>query len=120
MKCPNCGILINPKRTLPQSRMFHAICGAYARVNGMGAEHVKILWKYLHSEWVVYPFRGPPPEWPGKFVEMFPGTTDHKIVYLRSEASLTKAGEKQLIDGAISECYDAGVDISKILEGAET
>ena len=84
---------------------------------GQGAAYVKILFKYMHGPWEHYPFRGPAPDWPGRFVELFAGTPDHKLIYLKSEAAYNKTEERRLIEGAIAECFDLGADISW-LEGA--
>ncbi len=121
MLCPHCHKPIAPKRSAAQSRAFHAMCGAFGRQMGQGAEDVKILFKYLHSDWVSMAdiMRGERPEWPGSFVKVFPRTSSERIIFSRSEASLSTREEKDLIDGAIAECHDADVDIDRILEGME-
>lgn len=116
MRCPNCGYRIDPKRTDKQQRTFHKLCSSYSRASGQGAAYVKILFKYLHGPWVTYPFRGPAPEWPGRFIEMFQGTPDHKLIYMKSEGAYTKKEERVLIDGAVAECFDIGADIEWLKE----
>lgn len=126
MKCRHCSVQIQPicpsckgvipsidiARTKLQQDTFHKLVGSYARQAGISAAKAKVMMKYLHGVSVPLPFRdGELPPWSGRPWEIYPGTTDHCFVFLKSEADYNVAEEKQLIDGTYTECFDIGADI---------
>ena len=111
MKCPNCGVEIRPRRAQRQSNLLHKLIASYAKAQGDGFDYAKVILKWQYGEWIAYPFDDIP-EWPGRFVELFGGTPDHQIVYMKSESAYDKAEETRLIDGALIACMEAGADLS--------
>lgn len=112
MRCPSCGVEIRPRRAQRQSNLFHKLNAAYARAVGEDPEETKVQLKYWHGPWVPYPFGDEVPEWPGRFVELWEGSADWCIVYLKSESAYDKAEETRLIDGALIKCMEVGADLS--------
>ena len=112
MKCPKCGFDIAPRRAQRQSNMLHKLIAAYAHAQGENPEECKVWLKYWFGPWLPYPFEGEPPPWPGRFVEMYHGTPEWCIVYLKSESVYTKAEETRLIDGAMQRCIEVAADLS--------
>lgn len=115
--CPKCGLVfrVNPRRKQKHSNVFHKLNGAYATALAMDPEWTKATLKYWYGTWVPYPFPDDVmPEWPGRFVELFEGTPDHSIVYLKSETAYSKDEETRLVAGAKSACIDIGADIDWI------
>jgi len=116
VRCPNCGVWIDPKRTGKQQRTFHKLCSSYSRASGISAAKVKVLMKYMHGVWIPLPTTELP-DWPGQAYRVFEGSPAEKRVFLKSEAAYSKGEERVLIDGTIAECFDIGADIDW-LEGA--
>lgn len=115
IQCPYCKkrFELAPRRKPSHSRFFHMLCGAYARVSGLAAAKVKVLFKYSYGVWVEFPFQGPPPEWPGAFVVMYKGLPTEQTIYLKSEAAYTKAEENALIEGVKVEAFDMGINFDQ-------
>jgi hypothetical protein len=111
--CPKCGgdVVIHPRRAQRQSNLFHKLVAAYATVLGEDPEETKVMMKYWFGHWEPYPF-DELPDWPGRFVELFEGSPDWCIVYMKSESAYTKQEETRLVDGTIARCIEAGVDLS--------
>ncbi len=113
MRCPHCGVEIEPKRSGRQQRTFHKLCASFSLASGTTAANAKVLFKHSYGVWLDFPFKGrPAPEWPGQFVEMYIGTPAHVLLYMKSEGAYTKREETRLIEGARIECYDIGADLS--------
>lgn len=115
VECPSChaSFTVAPRRRQKQSNLAHKLIGAYAREQAIDFEYAKALMKWRHGPWVSFPFPGGEvPEWPGRFFELFEGTPDHCIVYMKSESAYTKGEETQLINGVMSDCMEAQIDLS--------
>jgi len=113
-KCPGCGreFSVRSRRRQVASNLFHKLNGAYARALAQDPAYTKVTLKYWHGSWVTYPFKGKVPPWPGAFVELFEGTPDHCLVYMKSESAYDKDEERQLIEGALGACIDVDADLS--------
>lgn len=122
MRCPRCGYTLpaDEPRTIPSSRLLHALIRAYATQQGLSAPTVKLMMKYRHGVWLPYPFDGDPPSWRGQFLNVYPGGAREEIVYLKSESEYTKGEESALVDGVIADCYESQVDIDDIMDGVQT
>lgn len=118
VKCPNCGqwFPIRGRRSQVQSNFTHLAIGRYASAMGMTAAQAKLMFKTQYGIWVPFPFREGAPPWRGMFVEIYPGTPDHRLVFMKSEADYTAKEEKALTEGVKTEAFDAGIDLSDLFE----
>lgn len=114
MRCPNCGYVIDEPRRREQSRLLHKAIRAYAHAVGYDIDWAKAELKYKHGLFEPVPMdltEWTPPEWAGAFFEMYEGTPHHTIVFMKSEAALTKDEEAGFIDYVVNRCYGVGADM---------
>ena len=114
MKCANCGHVISDNRKGEQSRLLHKAIRSYALATGYDIQWAKVELKYKYGVWESVPLdvsSWTPPQWAGAFLEMYPGTPSHQIVFMKSEPEYTIDEEAHLIDSCVARCYDAGADM---------
>jgi len=114
MRCPNCGYIIDEPRGRDQSRLLHRSIRAYAQSTGYDFDWAKTELKYNYGLWEAVPMdltEWEPPEWSGAFFEMYPDSPHHIIVFMKSEAALTKGEEAGFIDFVVNRCYQVGADM---------
>ena len=116
VKCERCGHVqeIAPRRSRQASAFFHVACSRYATEMGIRADDAKIMFKHAYGVWEPVPFRGPAPDWPGRFVRLYAGQQNEEVVFMKSESAYTKAEERHLTEGVKVEAFDAGIDLSDV------
>ena len=122
MRCPNCGWLIEEPRGREQSRLLHKAIHSYANAVGYDHDWAKVELKFKHGlfESVPLDLTGwEPPPWAGEFHEMYPGSPNHGIVFVKSEAALSKNEEAKFIDFVIGRAVEVGADLNWYYEYEE-
>ena len=106
-------------RSAQQQRLLHALIHRYSLAMGIPAYIVKWRWKHSYGEYRTWEDmqRDGVPMWKGEFVslaDLWPSAAG--IVFLKSEAEYSTREEKDLIDNAMNECMENGVDVSDIVK----
>lgn len=115
-------------RSARQRRTIHALWQAMAEAWGQSVEDVKLMQKYRHGlkvdmdDIAMYG----PPDWPGKWFDptrsplcsMFPNYENH-FWFLQSESAWTMAEEARQITQNMQDCFDAQIDIQRIVDGMQ-
>ena len=117
--CPLChrDFIISPRRRQKHSNWFHMACARYATETGQTAENAKLILKYRYGVWIEVTAHTEIPDWTqAKLWRMYPGTCNEKLVLFKSESIYDKDEETQLSEGLKIEAFDAGVDLSDLLD----